>query len=283
MKLATLLNVKKWSCRQALDGFYYFRACFTSTVVYTSFYLFGIEVTRKQVKAEKFDSRKHKDVDFTDQCDLDLLLQESKELVKGAEARSAAISDKCKTLLTLSSAILAFVGVVLPKFSIDSLWAKLLFALAASPMLVAAYLFAVFFGVRSGMRVTINQHEADLSGKDLKKALINSYRSCATNQENQSDYLAEVYRVARFFFLSSLMAMIFLLAANFSLSKPDDQARTIANQLRSDTNFVQSVQGVRGIQGPKGDQGNPGPKGDKGDRGERGPAGPPGPSGPKVP
>lgn len=280
MKLATLTNVKNRSCRRALDEFYKFRACFTSTVVYTSFYLFGIEVTRKQVKTEKFDSRKHRDLDYTDQCDLCLLLQESKELVKGAEARSAAISDKCKTLLTLSSAILAFVGVVLPKFSMDSLLAKLVFALAASPMILAAFLFAVFFGVRQGMRVTVNQHEADLSGIDLKKALINSYRSCATDQENQSDYLAEVYRVARFFFLSSLMAMMFLFASNFFVSKPDDQARTIANLLSIDTNFVQSVQGKWVIQGPKGDQGVQGPKGD---RGERGPEGPPGPSGPKVP
>ena len=280
MKLSTMLNIKHWSWRRALDGFYEFRACCTTMVVYGAFYLFGIEVTWAQTKAENFNSRKHRDLEFSDQSDLDLLLQEAKGLVNGAEARSAAISDKCKTLLTLSSAILAFVGVILPKLSVDSLWTKIFFAIAASPMLVAAFLFAVFFGVRAGMRVTIDQHEAELAQKELKKSLINNFRHCATDQENRSDYLAEVYRVARFFFLSSLMALTILFTVNLFSSHPADQARAVASQLHGDTNFIQSVKGERGSQGPKGDIGVPGPKGDQGERGERGPAGPPGPRGP---
>lgn len=283
-----------WTLRKALDAFYQARALATTAIVYGAFYVYGTEVTWEQAKAEKFDSREHKDLESLRESQLEVLVQEAKTCLRASEERRTSLSDKCKTMLTLSSVLLAFMGAVLPKISMDSLWAKVFFLISALPMLIAVLLFAVFFGVRPAMRVDIRQDDADRKPDDLKRTLINDYRRCATAQENQSDYLVEVYNVARFFFLSSLLALVCLFSANLFLSAPGAQAKAVANQLLSDTNFVQNIRGERGERGPKGDHGDPGPKGDrgepglKGERGNRGPMGdkgepgipgPPGPAG----
>lgn len=242
---------KEWSSRRALDAFYGFLKYVTTAITYGAFYIFGSEVTWVQMWNEKFDSRKHTDLVLAQDSNLDLLLQEAKESQKTAEARHASISDKCKTLLTLSSMILAFVSVLLPRTSIDLVWTKFLFFAVTLLMMVAVILFTVFFGVRTGMRITITQKEAEFDKDAFKKALINSYFQCATDQENQNDYLVEVFKVARFFFLSALMALVLLFAVNFFITSPAPQVKAKSGDLRSDTNFLQSAHGENSDQAAK--------------------------------
>lgn len=239
---------KEWSRRKALDAFYHLRKYLTAAITYGAFYIFGSEVAWAQVWNEKFDSRKHTDLVLTQNSNLNLLLQEAKESLKTAEGRHASISDKCKTLLALSSTILAFVSVLLPKTSIDLAWAKLLFFAVALLMMVSVILFAVFFGVRTGMRITITQQEAELGEDGFKTALINSYFRCATDQENQNDYLVEVFKVARFFFLSALTALVLLFAVNFFATPPTPRVKATSSDLRSNTNFLPTARGENGNQ-----------------------------------
>jgi hypothetical protein len=56
--------------------------------------------------------------------------------------------------------------------------------------------------------------------------------------------------------------LVSLFILNLFLVTPKDNAIAVEQELRTDTNFLQSVRGEKGEQGSKGDQG---PKGEKGD------------------
>ena len=104
------------------------------------------------------------------------------------------------------------------------------------------------------MTVHIDQKEATLPEKDLKKKLINSHLQCQTELDNRTDYLVEVYKVARFFFLSAFSLLVLTVGLNSLLTSPDAQAKAIAIELRADTNFVQSIRGekaTRDLQAPR--------------------------------
>jgi hypothetical protein len=102
-------------------------------------------------------------------------LEEAKEYLKSAEGRRASITDKCKTLLTLSSVLLTFVSVLLSKVPFGSMWIKFLFLLAVFLLVIAVILFAVFIGVRAGMRIEVDQKDVELDKDELKKRLINNF------------------------------------------------------------------------------------------------------------
>lgn len=303
-KLVNWLRALTW--RKVIDGFYWGRKYIVTAIIYAAFLMFGTEITWKELFDEKFGEFKHTNRTFTDTSDLELLLQEAKDSLKTAEARRDGIWDKCKTLLGLSSLLLTIISVLFPKISFDSGKTKLLFAIAALPLLIAVVLFAVLLGVRTGMRVEIEQADAQRNSNDLKKTLINNYLQCGTNLENQNNYTLEVYKVARFFFLSSTTLLVAILFVNLICASVNQQAIAVAKELKTDTNFLRTIQGDRGVRGdkgdvgppgqkgdpgpqgvpgapgPKGDRGEPGPKGDRGEpglRGDRGPAGPPGPKG----
>src|SRR5258706_12582284 len=55
--------------------------------------------------------------------DLEAILAEAKECLASAKDRRAAVTDKCKSLLTLSSLLLTIIGAVFPKwFDINAFW-----------------------------------------------------------------------------------------------------------------------------------------------------------------
>ena len=121
----------------------------------------------------------------------------------------------------------------------------------------------VFFDVGVGMTIDITQEEVNLKNDDLKKCLINLRFRCRTILDNRTDYLVEVYKVARFFFLSAFTILLSLFVLNLFLINPKDSVLAAARELRSDTNFLQSVRGDKGAPGPAGVTG---PKGDNGER-----------------
>jgi hypothetical protein len=266
--------------QKALDWLHFFRKKVVTSITYLSFRLYATEVTWDEVNGEMFkDALKYEALTLSSSDNLDVLLVEARNSLKDAEARRSGITDKCKTLLTLSSVFLALAGFLLPKSLANSTWVALPFFLSALAFLNVIMLLVVFFGVRIIMTVHINQKEAALPPDELKKQLVNSNFQCQRELDNRTDYLVEVYKVARFFFLSAFTLLVVTVGVNSLLTSPDAQAKAIAKELRADTNFVQSIRGEKGDAGPKGDPGRSGPKGDPGPKGDRGDPGPKGDKG----
>jgi hypothetical protein len=243
-------SLPKW-----LDRFYWLRKRIVTAIVFLSLRFFGSEITWDHIWNENFVSSNHTNRNLDNAGDLTLILEEAKKSLQNAEARREGVTDKCKTLLTLSSLLLTLVGILLPKTTFDSIWLRLLFFASALALLNAVILLVAFFGVRTQMIIEIQQDEINLSSENLKKCLINLYFQCRTDLDNHTDYLVEVYKVARFFFLSAFAAIVFLFSLNFFFVSPESSAKAVARELETDTNFVQMVRGEKGQPGPKGDRG----------------------------
>lgn len=265
--------------QQILDGFYYLRKYIVTGITYFSLRLFGSEITWSQMWNKKFDSLTHANLDLGRASDLTLILTEAKEGLNIAETRLLTITDKCKNLLTLSSLLLTLVTVLLTKTPPDSVWMKILFLISALAFFDAVILLMVFFDVGGAMNIALKQEDVDLKSDDLKKCLINLSFKCRTDLDNRTDYLVEIYKVARFFFLSAFTVLVLLLSLNLFLFSPGDTAKAVALELRSDTNFLASVHGDKGDTGIKGEPGEKGASGDPGTKGEPGRKGDPGPKG----
>jgi hypothetical protein len=259
-----------WRVQNILDGFHWSRKCLVTAIAYFSLRLYATEVTWSEVSNGLYDSSKHTDRDLTRVGDLSLILTEAKDSLKESEGRLVAITDKCKNLLTLSSILLTLVTVLLTKSPCNSIWMRMLFLVSALAFFDAVILLMVFFDVGRGMSIDIGQEVVDLPTDDFKKCLINLCFKCRIDLDNRTNYLVDVYKVARFFFLSAFTMLVLLFSLNLFLTTPEDSAKAVAHELWSDTNFVQIVRGEKGDPGPKGDRGLNGEPGPKGDRGEKG-------------
>jgi hypothetical protein len=105
------------------------------------------------------------------------------------------------------------------------------------------------------MQIAIDQADISLTSDDLKKSLINAYLRCAVELGNGTHYLVDIYRAARFFFLSAFTAIVLLFSINFLFRSPDNQAKAIAHELRSDDAFIKLVHGEKGERGEPGQRG----------------------------
>jgi len=245
-----------------------------TTVAYASLRLYGSEVSFKALWDGSFSSSKHTNRNLDHAKELDVLLAEAKEACNRAETRRAIVMDKCKVLLTLSSLLLAAIGLLLPKnLASASTWTRVCFFLAAIAFVDVVVLLVFFMGVGTETGISIDQGEVDLEPADLKKNFINLYLLCETTTENRTDYLVEVFKAARFAFLSAFAVVAVLFSMNLLSRSPDDDMKATLQRLRENQTFIASIRGEKGDQGApgaKGDRGDKGEKGDKGDRGEKG-------------
>jgi hypothetical protein len=258
--------------QRVLDAFYWFRKGLVTAIAYLSVRLYGSEASWDELWNERFTTFTHVNLDLNKVGDIDLVLAEARQRLASADSRQAGLADKCKTLLTLASLLVALVGALLLKEALEPLWLRILFFLSTLALANSVILVALVFGVRSEMTIAVEQQEAALSSLDLKKCLTNLYLRCHADRENQNDYLVEIYKVARFFFLLAFTLLIMEFSIGFFLLSPDSLAKATAKELRSDPTFLLSVKGDKGDRGDKGDQG---PKGDMGPKG--------GPGAPVVP
>lgn len=265
--------------QKLLNAFHYARKGLITAIAYTSLRLYGSEVTIASLWNRTFDSSLHTNRNLDAVKDLDLLLSESKGLLQRAEARRALVTDKCKMLLTLSSLLLAAMGLLLPKnFAFSDFWMRICLLLAALFFVNVVVLLVFFIGVGVETVIAIGQGDVALEANDLKKSLVNSYIRCEIDTNNKTDFLVEVYKGARFYFLSAFTLVAVLFSLNFFAQAPDEEMKTILKRLRGNQTFVDSIRGPKGEPGEKGQVGQ---KGDKGERGERGEKGDPGPKGEK--
>jgi hypothetical protein len=260
--------------RKLLDAFWGIRKAIVTTLAYISLWLYGSEARWKDLWNQSFPPAEPTQRDLTKAKDLDLLLSAAKDTLKAAEDRNSAITDKCKTLLTVSSFLVAVVGILLPKnLNFGSHWIQIAFFVAALALFNAVMLLLEFFSVRAGMVVTHDQSDIELDSDLLKRSLIKAYFDVQSDLDSRTNYLVEIYKAARFSFLTAFTVVILLFALTLFGRPPEEQARLVAQQLRKDSEFLAAARGRQGEPGLKGDigpKGEIGPKGDQGPRGDHG-------------
>ncbi len=258
-----------------LDFFFYARQHVVTLLAYLTLRVYGKEITYSDVKAGTFNSRTPSTLSLDNAGDIDTLLKMSEESVANAEKRRGVVTDKCKTLFTLGSLLLGLVGLLLPRYlAFDSAWMRGLSVVAIAILFNAIIILLMFFDVGQDMEVSLSQSDIPLDHTNLAKSLLNSYLRCCAASENRTDYLVELYRAARFCFLSALTIVAGVVLASLLTNSPADQAERIVREIRSDPSLTSLLTGPKGDVGQKGgrgDRGGNGLKGDKGDKGERGP------------
>jgi hypothetical protein len=237
--------------------------------------VYGIEdCTLADVLRGGYAKQKHTNLNLEGAHDLGVLLDESKVALDAANARRLLVTDKCKTLLTLSSFLVTAVGLLLPKsFDFGVLWMRIVCLVAVLLLLHAIVLLLVYLGVGWEQVTCVTQADVELSPDDLKKSLINEHLGCQVATDNRTDYLADIYKVARACFLCAFFLIVILFAANYFRNKDPVDDKRLIRELRSDPELLNL------LKGPKGDSGAAGPKGERGPKGAPGPKGDPAPHG----
>lgn len=257
-----------------LDWFYYARQHIVTVLAYLTLRIYGKEIAYSDVKAGTFASRKSTPLSLEEAKDIDALLEMSKESLANAEKRRSVVTDKCKSLLTLGSLLLGVIGLLLPKYlAFDSDWLRALAVFAIAVLFNAIIILLMFFDVGQDMEVSLGQVDIPLDETNLKKSLLNRHLKCTAASENRTDYLVELYRAARFCFLSALTIVAGLVLASLLMNSPADQTERIVREIRSDPKLIDLLRGPKGDVGQQGDRGLQGPiglQGGKGDKGERG-------------
>ena len=257
--------------QKLLDWCYYARQHCVTALAFFTLRVYGKEIAYSDVKAGTFESRKPSPLGLEEAKDVDTLLEMSRESFANAEKRRTVITDKCKTLLTLGSLLLGVIGLLLPKYlAFESAWMRGLSILAIAILFDAIVLLLMFFDVGQDMEVSLAQADIPLDEINLKKSLLNRHLRCTASSENRTDYLVELYRAARFCFLSALTIVAGLVLASVIRNSPADQTERIVREIRSDPALINLLRGPKGNDGNKGERGNQGLPGLKGDRGEKG-------------
>lgn len=270
--------------QQCLDGLYHARKWILDCITFLSIRLYGIECTFQDVATRAYSQNKHANRTLDDAKDLDTLLASAKDRFKDALDRRSFVTDKAKTLIALNSALLAILGAFLPKATaLDSRWLSFSFYGGVLLLLNALIIMWMYFDIKGETVMEFQQQEVGLDKDNLKKALINSYL-CQVGTDNVTDYLADLYKTARFFFLSGFVIVFVIFSINYFSQSPSDDSERIIEKLRSDPKLIELLRGPKGDSGSKGEvgpQGARGPQGIQGSQGERGPQGPPGERGQK--
>lgn len=238
--------------------------------------LYGIPCTLAEVKARAYTTNQHVNLNLDDAKDLDTLLSAAKDRLKDSADRRGFVNDKAKTLITLNSALLAVLAAFLPKATeFDALWFSALFYVGVLLLLNALVVMWVYFDIKSETVMVLGQSDAGLDKDNLKKSLINSYLQCQAGTDNVTDYLADLYKTARFFFLTGFVVVFAILSVSYFSGATSTSTEKVIQQLRADPKLTDL------LRGPKGERGDPGLRGERGDQGPQGARGPQGDPGPK--
>src|SRR6266851_3458129 len=263
--------------QSVLDWLFYARKFVIDCVTFASIRLYGIECTFKDVQKRAYSQAQHINLNLDAAKDLDTLLASSKDRYKDAIDRRAFVTDKAKTLITLNSALLAILGAFLPKATeFDSLWVSLIFYGGVLLLLDALIVMWMYFDIKGETVLDLEQGEDMLDKENLKKSLINSYLRCQVDTNNITDFLADLYKTARFYFLFGFVVIFVIFSASYFFRSPSSEAERVIERLRSEPKLIELLRdprGEQGKQGEKGPQGGGGPEGPQGTSGEKGPKG----------
>lgn len=274
--------------QRILDRLYYGRKFVIDCITFASIRLYGIEAKFVDIKNRGYIEKESVELKLDETKDLDTLLALATDQHKSALDRREHVTDKTKTLITLNSALLAILAAFLPKTTdFPSLWIKLLFYGGVLLLLNALIIMWMYYDIKGETVLELQQSEVELNSDDLKKSLITSYLKCQFDTNNVTDYLADLYKTARFYFLFGFIVIFGIFSLNyFTRSYNYNDSENVIKALRGEPeliNLLRGPKGERGEQGPKGDIGPQGLQGPKGERGEKGPKGEKGDSFSKQP
>jgi hypothetical protein len=254
---------------------FYARKFVVDCITFASIRLYGIEATFADIQRRGYIQGRHVNIKLDDSKDLETLLTLAKDQYKSALDRREYVTDKTKTLITLNSVLLAILAAFLPKLTdFPSLWISLPFYGGVLLLLNALLIMWMYYDIKGETVLELHQSEVELKKDDLKKSLINSYLRCQVDTDNVTDYLADLYKTARFYFFFGFIVIFGIFSINYFL-RPNSFSgpKEVIQELRSNPELIDL------LRGPKGDVGPQGRRGPKGDRGEKGPQGEIGPKG----
>ncbi len=180
----------QFSIQGALDGFYWLRHHSIAVLAFGVLRIYAVEVTYKQVQEGTYQNRIYSALRLEEVKDIDTLLSISEENLKRSSERRSSVADKCKTLLTLGSLLLALVGLLLPKYlAFESILMRLAAVFAIVCLFVEVILLLKFFDVGKETELVISQDEIALDEVNLKKSLLNCNLQVEISRDNRTDYL----------------------------------------------------------------------------------------------
>lgn len=264
--------------QRILDCMFYARKFVVDCITFASIRLYGLEATFKDIQNRGYIQRECVKLKLDNSKDLDTLFVLAKDQHKNALDRREQVTDKAKTLITLNSALLAILAAFLPKVTDSpSLWIRLPLYGGVLLLLNALVIMWNYYDIKGETSPKLQQPEVELNKIDLKKSLINSYLRCQFDTDNITDYLADLYKTARFYFFFGFIVIFIIFSTSYFI-RPYNHSdpKNAIQELRRNPDLIELLRGPkgekgeRGEQGPKGDvglQGQRGPKGEKGDRG----------------
>jgi hypothetical protein len=211
-------------------------------IAWSAIRLTGYEVSFKDVKDKtKPDNRRHEDLNLDGAKDLDGLSKHAEAQVKEATARRAIVTDKCKTLFTFNTALLALVAVFQGKTADLTSWEVALFYAAVVTFVVALLVLWTYFDVSGEVVISMHQGLVGLDKADVQKSLINSNLHCATQMDNRTDYLVDLYKTCRFYLMVGFVLLFVVFSHSYFARAGGGDADRAINKLRDDPQFQNLV------------------------------------------
>jgi hypothetical protein len=190
--------------QRVLDVSYWLRLNIAASITYLNLYAYGINTEYNSVIDKRY-YRKHLALNLDSVGDIDTILEATKDELKSADERRTTTANKCTTLLIMSIFLTSLI-IALDQYN----RAQILTTISLLLLLNTITLLIPFNDITNEEQVIITQEDITLNSLSLKKALINDYKRVKNNRDNHTDYLVDVYKVARFCFMLS-MAPIFML------------------------------------------------------------------------
>jgi hypothetical protein len=256
--------------QKIINGFFHARAFCMNSIVFILVRFFGPEMSFEAVKNVRYFGKKYENINL-DEADIETLLPIAKDCLAAAEDRRNSIIDKSKSLLTLSTLLLTAAGILVSRFlTFDRPWIQVIFLLAAILLVGCIILLLAFMAVGGESVISIEKGHAKLSAVDLKKSLFNDIMHCETEFGLRTDYMVDVYKAARFYYLSSFFLVVVLFVMTFFSRKPDDENTKLLRSIKESVIAIQGRPGRDGADGKNGQPGTPGVPGLQGLKGESG-------------
>lgn len=253
-----------------IDDFYYARQFCMNCIVFALVRIFGPEMSFGEVKRVTYDGKKYENINL-DNSDINSLLPAAKDCLAAAFDRRSSVIDKSKSLLTLSTLLLTAAGILVTKFlTFEKWWIQMMFLAAVIMLVGCIILLLAFMAVGPESVISLDQQHAELSETDFKKCLFNDVMHCESKVGFRTDYMVDLYKAARFYYLFSFFLLVALFFMVFPAKKQEDENTKVLRSIKESIVAVQGRPGKDGTDGKDGEPGAPGIQGFQGMKGDPG-------------
>lgn len=239
-----------------------------AVVVWLALRAFGITNTSVKEINDRTYEPQGRDFDQPELVtDFDLALDVAKDFFAQENLRADTISDKTRTLLTLTGILFPL---VLALITLSS--HPLLDLIPLSFLAVTIGLVLEVFGINPATTVMFDSEFVGKSKADQALEIIRSYFKAADNNAAVNSFRLDLFRAARRGFGMALLSLVAV--AFVGIASAPAAERRIGDLLLHDSRFLKMVTGPPGPAGPMGLAGQPGPRGAPGPLGPKGDRGP---------